>query len=175
MGQVMWLTWPQIPCMTNPRYTQYEYMGACYLLRVSTSWERFPVSVSVANLQHFVTVRRFIYDVIDQWPDLIWKWKPFVMSSLNGVLVMSIFISPSPTHRILRLVNHGSIAQTNATVFCKMSDNFWGAPMRTFNLHARLGIIIVCTLILLLGQARHNDLELETFVTFEIWRAELKF
>ena len=50
--------------------------------------------------------------------------KQFVMSDLNGVLVMPSFSSPSRTYRMLRLVNHGSIAQTNATVFCKMSDNF---------------------------------------------------
>ena len=38
-------------------------------------------------------------------------------------------------------------------VFCKMSQNFWGATMRTFKLHTRLDIIIGCILVLLLGQA----------------------
>ena len=133
--------------MQNPRYTKCEHIGGCYLLKVSSSWERLPVSGSVAKLQHFVTLRRFTYDVIGQWPDPIWKWKHFVISGLNGVSVMPSFSSPSQTNRMLRLVNHGSITHANATAFCKMAHNFLGAPMRTFKLYTRLGIIIGYTLV----------------------------
>ena len=117
--------------------------------KIACQWQR-------CKLQHFVTVRRFTYDVICQWPDLIWKWKYFVISGLNGVSVMLSFSSPSQTYRMLRLVNQGSIAQANATAFCKMSHNFWSVPMRTFKFHTRLGIIISYILILLLGQALKN-------------------
>ena len=55
------------------------------------------ISGSVANLRHFVTVRRFTYDVISQWFDLTWKWKKLIMSGLNGKLVMPNFSSLSQT------------------------------------------------------------------------------
>ena len=75
MGEVTWLTWPQMTCMKNSRYTKCEYSVAWYFLKDSFSWEILFVIGSVAKLRHFVTVRRFTYTVIGKWPDLIWKWK----------------------------------------------------------------------------------------------------
>ena len=49
MGEVTWLTWPQITCMKNPRHTKCEYPRAFYFLKVSSSWERLCVIGGVAN------------------------------------------------------------------------------------------------------------------------------
>ena len=69
--------------MKNPRIAKCEYVGACYWLKVSSSWTRLPVSGNVAKLQHFVKVRRFTSDVLGQWPDLIWKQKQFLIVRLE--------------------------------------------------------------------------------------------
>ena len=59
MGGVTWLTWPQMIYMKNTRYKQCEYPGACFFLKVSSSWEILPAIGSVAKLRHFVTMRKF--------------------------------------------------------------------------------------------------------------------
>ena len=73
MGEVTWLTWPQITYMKNPRQTKCEHPGAGYFLKVVSSWERLPAICSAVNFRHSVTVRRFTYDVIGQWPVRTWK------------------------------------------------------------------------------------------------------
>ena len=98
MSEVTWLTWPQMTCMRNSRYSKCEYSGACYFLKVSSSWERLPDISSVEKLRHFVTVRRCTYLWRRRsvtWPDV--KMKQFIMSGLNGGLVMPKFISLSLT------------------------------------------------------------------------------
>ena len=94
MGKATRLSWLQMTYIENPRYTNCEYPEVYYFRKVSSSWERLPVIGSVANLQHFVTMRRFTYGVIGQWPDLTWKWKKkFVMSDLTcSDLKMKCFI-----------------------------------------------------------------------------------
>ena len=92
----------------NPRYINCEYPGACYFLKVSSSWERLPAIGSVAKLQHFVTVRRYTFDVIGQWPDLTWEWKKFITFGLNNVshTKFQLFIA-NDSGAIARKSSHG--------------------------------------------------------------------
>ena len=75
MGEVTWLAWPQMTCMKKSQIYKMWILkpGASYFLKVASSWERLPAIDSVAKLRHFMTVRRFTYNAIGQWPDLTWK------------------------------------------------------------------------------------------------------
>ena len=74
MGEVTWLTWQQMTCTNNPRYTKCGYPVTCNFLKVWLYSNKVPGGCYVANLRHFLTVQSFTYDVTGQWTDLTWKW-----------------------------------------------------------------------------------------------------
>ena len=107
IGEVTRLTWPQMTCMKNPRYTKCEYSGACYFLNVSASAKD---CLSLTMLQSFDILwpcggLHWWHHRSVAWPDLkinkihnVWlEWGvrhekfQFFIAKSSGVIAKTLF------------------------------------------------------------------------------------
>ena len=97
MGEVTWLTWPQMTCMKTRDLQDVSTWGFLVsenfilLRKIVCLWQR-------CNFATFCDrAEVYLWHHSHRWHDLTWKWKRFKMSDVNGGSVMPSFSSPSPT------------------------------------------------------------------------------